>query len=99
MSLTTQSESVPLVEATRFATGWPLILTGAVSTSDVNTATSVRPDDSRWSLTSHFCQPSAVASTGRGRYGTGRAGSETYSEYSWPPAAGAESDVFPPAAR
>jgi hypothetical protein len=32
MSFTTQSASVPLVEATRFATGAPLILTGSVST-------------------------------------------------------------------
>ena len=32
MSFTTQSESVPLVDATRFATGAPLILSGAVNT-------------------------------------------------------------------
>ena len=47
MTLTTQSESVPLVEATRFATGCPLIFTGAVSTSDTKTSTSGRPDASR----------------------------------------------------
>ena len=34
MTLTTQSESVPLVEAMKLAMGWPLILTGAVKTSD-----------------------------------------------------------------
>ena len=34
MSFTTQSESVPLVDATRLATGCPLIFTGPVSTSD-----------------------------------------------------------------
>ena len=38
MSLTTQSESVPLVEAMRLATGWPLIFTGAVRTSEVKTS-------------------------------------------------------------
>ena len=43
MSFTTQSASVPLVEATRFATGWPLIFTGAVSTSETNETTSGRP--------------------------------------------------------
>ena len=47
MTFTTQSESVPLVEAIRLATGWPLIFTGAVSTSDTNDTTSGRPEASR----------------------------------------------------
>jgi len=38
---------VPLVDAVRFTTGWPLIFTGAVSKSDTYASTSVRPDDSR----------------------------------------------------
>src|SRR5271165_7170800 len=42
INLTTQSESVPLVEATRLATGSPLIFMGVVRTSEVNTATSGR---------------------------------------------------------
>ena len=47
MSLTTQSLSVPLVEATRCTTGWPLILRGLVNTAEVKVMTSVRPDASR----------------------------------------------------
>ena len=47
MSLTTQSESVPLVEAIILATGWPLIFIGAVRTSEVKTSTSGRPEGSR----------------------------------------------------
>ena len=56
MTLTTQSESVPEVEATRFTTGVPLILTAAVKGSDVNTSTSGRPEASRWSSTSQSGQ-------------------------------------------
>jgi hypothetical protein len=61
MSLITQSESVPLVDATRFATGEPLILTGAFSTSDTNATTSGRPEASRWSSTSHCGQVSPLS--------------------------------------
>src|ERR1700683_3508946 len=42
-----QSESVPLAEASRLATGCPLIFMGAVNTSEVNTRTSGRPEGSR----------------------------------------------------
>ena len=45
--------SVPLVEATRLAIGWPLIFIGAFNTSDTNTDTSGRPEASRWSSTNH----------------------------------------------
>ena len=47
INLTTQSESVPLVEATRLATGCPLIFIGEVKTSELNTTTSGRPEASR----------------------------------------------------
>src|SRR6185312_14879659 len=77
MSFTTQSESVPLVDATKLAIGSPLIFTGAVSASEVNTSTSGRPDASRCSSTSQRDQ--LAPSIGRARYGTGFIGSETYS--------------------
>ena len=44
ISLTTQSESVPLVEATKLAIGWPLIFIGALNVSETKTRTSGRPD-------------------------------------------------------
>ncbi len=44
MTFTTQSESVPLVDAIKFATGCPLIFTGSFNTSDVNASTSGRPE-------------------------------------------------------
>ena len=47
MTFTTQSASVPLVEAIRLAIGCPLIFSGALNTSDTNAATSGRPDASR----------------------------------------------------
>src|SRR5215510_14174209 len=99
MSLTTQSESVPEVDATRFATGWPLILTGSVKTSVANARTSVRPEASRWSSTSHLDQRAPLASTGRGMNGTGRAGSETYSSYAAASFAGAPNPRRTPACR
>src|SRR5580658_7237363 len=83
MSLTTQSESVPLVEAMRLAMGWPLIFTGAVRTSEVKVRTSGRPEGSRWASTNHCAQvrPRAypMGWLGRARKGTGLAGSEMYS--------------------
>src|SRR3954465_1489496 len=83
ISFTTQSESVPLVDATRFAIGCPSIFTGAVNASVVNTATSVRPEGPRWSVTSHRGQIESPSypnmRTGRGTNGTGFAGSDTYS--------------------
>src|SRR6202043_3567145 len=47
ISFTTQSESVPLVEATRCTAGCPLIFTGALKASETNARTSGRPDASR----------------------------------------------------
>src|SRR5512146_3170661 len=99
MSLTTQSESLPLVEATRLATGCPLIFTGAVNTSETNTATSGRPEASRWSYTSHCAQPSPFSSIGRLRKGTGLAGSETYSSNGESPGLGAAKPRLSPAPR
>jgi hypothetical protein len=56
MSLTTQSLSVPEVEAMRWAMGSPLIFKGSVSTSDLKESTSVRPEKGRWSSTSQRAQ-------------------------------------------
>src|SRR5260370_36571531 len=101
MSLTTQSESVPLVEAIKLAMGWPLIFTGAFRTSEMNTATSGRPDASRWSLVSQVRQGTLPAKPtgklGRPLKGTGFAGSETYSSNGASPAACAVKLSFSPA--
>src|SRR5262249_40038502 len=43
INFTTQSESVPVVDATRLATGCPLIFTDDVRTVDVKQSTSGRP--------------------------------------------------------
>ena len=89
-AFTTQSESVPLVEAIRLATGCPLIFIGAVNTSESNARTSGRPEASRWSSTSHCDHVIAGAVAhgwmGRARNGTGLAGSETYSSNAAPAA-------------
>src|SRR4029077_5213355 len=101
MSLTTQSESVPLVEAMRLAMGWPLIFIGAVRVSDTNEMTSGRPETSRWSLVSQVRQGTFPANPtgklGRPLNGTGLAGSETYSSKDAAPAAGAVKLNFNPA--
>src|SRR3979490_3394086 len=93
MSLTTQSESVPLVEATRLAIGCPLIFIGAVSVSETKTTTSGRPETPRWSSTSQLAHGTLLArptgGLGRPQNGTGLAGSETYSSNGVSPAAGA----------
>src|ERR1700756_1940862 len=83
INFTTQSLSVPLVEAYRFTSGTPLTRNGAVSGAVTYVSTSVRPSTNRWSSTSQcrHASPSS-ATTGRVRYGTGFAGSETYSSYS-----------------
>src|ERR1700720_4208931 len=103
MSLTTQSESVPLVEAIKLATGWPLIFTGAASVPEMKTATSGRPETSRWSLVSQVRQGTLPANPtgklGRPLNGTGLAGSETYSSKDAAPAAGAVRLNFNPALR
>ena len=49
-----------MVEAMRFAMGEPPIFTGAVSVSEVKTATSVRPEASRWSSVSQSRPGQAV---------------------------------------
>src|SRR5712664_2957776 len=93
MSLTTQSESVPLVEVTKLAIGCPLIFIGAFSVSETKTTTSGRPETSRWSLVSQVRQGTLPAKPtgklGRPLKGTGLAGSETYSSNGVSPAAGA----------
>src|SRR5258708_21109850 len=103
MSLTTQSESVPLVEATRLAIGCPLIFIGAVSVSEMKTTTSGRPETSRWSLVSQVRQGTLPAKPtgklGRPLNGTGLAGSETYSSNGASLGAGAVKLSFHPALR
>src|SRR5262244_1188871 len=101
MTFTTQSESVPLVEAIRLAIGWPLIFTGAVKTSETKARTSGRPEASRCSSTSHrhhvssFVYP--VGRFGRARNGTGFAGSEMYSSKAASPDFGDAKLSFRPA--
>ena len=91
---------MPLVDATRLATGWPLIFSGVVSTSDENASTS----GAAGRLALIVDQPLAPTTRrrrgwiGRERYGTGFAGSETYSSNGAPPAAGAANPAFRPAA-
>src|SRR5256714_1910949 len=64
-------------------------------------STSGRPSTNRWSWTSQVSQspPGYVGEMGRGRYGTGFAGSETYSRYALPPARGRSKDRVPSACR
>src|SRR5262245_66152294 len=95
MSFTTQSLSMPLVEATRCTTGTPAIRTASLSGGVVYASTSGRSTTERWSLTSHRRHDSeSLNRVGRGIYGTGLAGSETYSSYPAPgcEAAGAVND-------
>src|ERR1700719_1352472 len=103
MSLTTQSESVPLVEAIKLATGWPLIFTGAVSVPEMKTATSGRPETSRWSLVSQVRQGTFPAKPtgklGRPLKGTGLAGAEADSSNGVSPAGGAAKLSLSPALR
>src|SRR6266853_2601182 len=82
ISFTTQSLSVPLVDATRCTTGAPLTRTGSVSTGVTYDNTSGRSTTKRWSVTSQRRQESvSLKRAGRGRYDTGFAGSDTYSSY------------------
>src|SRR5258708_25556341 len=101
MSLTTQSESVPLVEATKLAMGCPLIFIGALSVSETKTTTSGRPETSRWSSTSQLAHGTLLAKPtgwlGRPLKGTGLAGPETYSSNCASPAPGALKLDFSPA--
>ena len=103
INFTAQSLSVPLVDAYRFTSGTPLTRNGFVSGALTYVSTSVRPSTNRWSITSHVRHPSPSSVTGRVRYGTGFAGSETYSSYSCfatagpcvpPPGASNESPPF-----
>ena len=103
MSFTTQSESVPLVEATRFATGSPAIFDGR--RQDVGRVDEhVRPRRdlalvAREPLRHALLLSHAEHGYGRPRNGTGLAGSETYSSYAVSPAFGGAKPAFPPAER
>jgi hypothetical protein len=80
INFTTQSLSVPLVEACRCTTGAPPMRSGAASGSVMKVSTSGRPSTKRWSLTSQVVHMSrSPKRTGRGTNGTGLAGSDTYS--------------------
>src|SRR4051812_46759088 len=81
MSFTTQSASVPVVDANRCAARLPAITTSSVRGSVFHVSTSFRLSRKRWSSTSQRPQdepPVKVGRIGRGRYGTGAAGSDTY---------------------
>src|SRR5581483_10284864 len=79
ISFTTQSESVPLVDAIRCTIGSPDSFIALVSGSDTYVSTSGRPSTNRWSVTSHVRHPvPSEFPTGLGLYGTGFAGSDTY---------------------
>src|ERR1700730_5082367 len=83
INLTTQSESVPLVEAIKLAIGWPLIFIGEVKVSETKIRTSGRLATSRWSSTSQLAHGTLLAKPtgwlGRPLKGIGLAGSEMYS--------------------
>src|SRR6266581_252858 len=86
ISLTTKSASLPEVEANRSAATSPVIVRSCSSGALLNVSTSGRPSTKRWSCTSQVRQSPAgyVGEIGRRRYGTGCAGSETYSRYAAP---------------
>src|SRR5687768_6774036 len=99
MSFTTQSLSVPVVDAKRVAKISPLMVRGSVRGSLTKVRTSVRSAKGRWSSTSHCLHVDSVlymARIGRTRYGTGLAGSDTYSEYCTLLAAGGANASPPP---
>ena len=67
MSFTTQSLSLPLVDANRCTTGAPLTRTGVVSGAVTYDSTSGRSTTARWSLTSQRRQLSeSLNRVGRG---------------------------------
>src|SRR5262249_30260970 len=83
----------------RCATMSPATVMSSVSTSVCQVSTSGRPFTKRWSSSSQVPQrlPSEyVSSTGRVRYGTGFAGSETYASYA-AASVGASKDSLPSA--
>src|SRR4051794_7334379 len=81
MSRAIQSQSVPVVEPNSFTVIGPATVTSSVSGSVWYVSTSGRPSVNRWSCTiqTGHSGPGYVGRTGRGRYGTGFAGSDTYS--------------------
>src|SRR5208282_2616558 len=101
MSFTTQSLSVPVVEAYNFAVTCPASVTSSFNSSVCHIATSGRSFTNRWSCTSHVYQlpgwsAGYVVSTGRCRYGTGCAGSLSYaSNASRDSVFGASNESFP----
>src|SRR5713226_302576 len=103
MSFTTKSLSVPEVDANSAAASGPVITMSCSSVAISKVSTSDRPSTNRWSATSHVRQSPAgyVGEIGRCRYGTGFAGSETYSSYSFAPspAPGAVNDSVPSACK
>src|ERR1700704_2774657 len=81
MSFTTQSASLPVVDANRCAARLPAITTSSTSGSVFQVRTSLRPSRKRWSSTSHRLHVEPAVNDGwigRARYGTGLAGSDTY---------------------
>src|SRR5256885_17193328 len=101
INLTTKSASPPDVDANRSADTAPVIVRSWSKGVLTKVSTSGRPSTNRWSWTSHVRQspPGYVGEMGRGRYGTGFAGSETYSRYAFPPARGRSNDRVPSACR
>src|SRR5207253_6336467 len=103
MSFTTKSLSVPEVEANSAAASGPVTVMSCSSGALRKDKTSGRPSTKRWSATSQVRQSPAgyVGEIGRCRYGTGLAGSETYSRYALAPsaAAGAVKDSEPSACK
>src|SRR6267154_3152654 len=103
MSFTTKSLSVPEVEAKIAAASGPVTTMSCSSGALTNVNTSGRPSTNRWSATSHVRQSPAgyVGEMGLCRYGTGFAGSETYSRYSFLPSGvpGAANESVPSACK
>src|SRR6185369_10269293 len=77
ITLTIQSLSVPDVDAKRLAMILPETVTSSVSVSLSHESTSGRRSTKRWSSTNQTGQPVRTW-IGRGLYGTGLAGSDTY---------------------
>src|SRR5207249_5132153 len=96
ISFTTKSLSVPVVDAMSWAESSPVTVRSRSSGRVTHVATSGRLSTNRWSATSHRRQSPLgyVGEIGRARYGTGFAGSDTYSVYVLP-AAGASNERTP----
>src|ERR1019366_3517052 len=89
INFTIQSESVPLVETQRLAVIGPAIDTSRSSTPEPYTSTSGRCAANRWSSDAYVLVIPLFTSF---VYGTGLAGSLTYSSYAAPPAAGGSNE-------